>query len=150
MTHKQEDDITRSYFASIEDLDVRLGASHAQSLAQILEITDGMKEGYLRVLKYGASKLDSKGDSETFRPHANPLYKAFATGLDRTFEDTKKEWRQRPEVNQSEASGMRAQQNDMGTKELENSEAWAVEVLRERYGWSGTDSRASRVSQADM
>jgi hypothetical protein len=132
LPYDQQDELTRCYFPTREDLDLRLKAPQAQSLSEFADVFVGMKEGYLRVSTHARQTgMLTNPDSEIFQPANRPSYVAFAKGLDDDFEEAERMMRTRSAaiVNGSMA----------GTEELEKSEAWATRVLREQYGWFGSD-----------
>jgi hypothetical protein len=133
MPYDQQDELTRCYFPTLKDLDLRLKAPKAQSLSEFADVFVGMKEGYLRVSTHARQTgMLTNPDSENFQPANRPSYVAFAKGLDDDFEKAERTMRTRSAaiVNGSMA----------GTEELEEPEAWATRGLREQYVWFGSDT----------
>jgi hypothetical protein len=132
MPYDQQDELTRCYFPTLEDLDLRLKAPKAQSLSEFADIIAGMKEGYLRVSTHARQTgMLTNPKSETFQPANRPPYVAFAKRLDDEFEEAERTMRTRSAASVSESMNR--------TEELEKSEAWATRGLREQYGWFGSD-----------
>jgi hypothetical protein len=133
MPYDQQDELTRCYFPTREDLDLRLKAPKVQSLSEFADVFVGMKEGYLRVSTHARQTgMLTNPDSENFQPANRPSYVAFAKGLDDDFEEA-----ERTMITRSAAS---VNGEMAGTEELEKSEAWATRGLREQYGWFGSDT----------
>jgi hypothetical protein len=133
MPYDQQDELTRCYFPTREDLDLRLKAPKVQSLSEFADVFVGMKEGYLRVSTHARQTgMLTNPDSENFQPANRPPYVAFVKRLDDDFEEAERTMKTRSAaiVNGSMA----------GTEELEKSEAWATRGLREQYGWFGSDT----------
>jgi hypothetical protein len=132
MPYDQQDELTRCYFSTREDLDLRLKAPQAQTLSEFADIFVGMKEGYLRVSTHARQTgMLTNPDSEIFHPANRPPYVSFAKQLDHDFEEAERTMRTESAaiVNGTMAA----------TEELEKSEAWATRGLREQYGWFGSD-----------
>ena len=129
--YDQKDELTRCYFPTIGDYQLRLRASEAKSLAEFADILAGMEEGYLRVSTHARQTNMLKVlKSEAFQPANRPPYVAFAKRLDDDFEQAERTMRTRSVASPSE--GM------TGTEEPEEPEAWATRGLRKQYGWFGS------------
>lgn len=126
--YDQKDELTRCYFPTIGDFQLRLKASEATTLAEFANIVVGMKEGYLRVSTHAQqTNMLKVPKSEPFQPADRPLYVAFAKRLDDAFEDAETTLRTRSVATPNESM--------TGTEELE---AWATRGLREQHGWFGS------------
>jgi hypothetical protein len=133
MPYDQQDELTRCYFSTREDLDLRLKAPQAQTLSEFADVFVLMKEGYLRVSTHARQTgMLTNPDSEIFQPANRPPYVAFAKRLDGEFEEAERTMKTR---SAAIVTGRMA-----GTEELEKSEAWATRGLREQYGWFGSDT----------
>jgi len=129
--YDQKNELTRCYFPTLSDFQLRLKASEATTLAEFADIVVGMKEGYLRVSTHARqTDMIKVSRSEAFQPANRPLYKAFAKRLDDDFEEAETTLRTRSVATPSGSM--------TGTEEVEESEAWATRGLREQYGWFGT------------
>jgi hypothetical protein len=132
MPYDQQDELTRCYFSTREDLDLRLKAPQARSLSEFADVFVGMKEGYLRVSTHARQTGMLTNPDSVFQPASRPSYVAFAKRLDDDFEKAERTMRTRSAAS---VNGSMA-----GTEELEKSEAWATRGLREQYGWFGSDT----------